>query len=1395
MFDIGEKKMNNNYSLTTPQQNIYNLSKFYTDTAICNIGGTLEFSMEGLTADVLTAAIRALIHDAEGLRLQIAEQDGEPSQFVADYKETTIPVLSAKDWTDEQIEAYVQKSISTPIDLLGGALYRFAILECEGSFCVMVIHHHIIGDAWSLTLIDNAIYHNCVSILGGNEPHMDIQSYTAFAEAEQKYLSSAKYQKDKAFWDEQYANLSKCAEIKPGIVKSDSPAASRLYAEVSPELSASIRVFCAEHEYSPATLFETAMLVYLHRINSEDRMPSLGLAVLNRNGVKEKNTIGMFISTVLMTMDVNESKPVSELCEAVDASHMQLFRHQKYPYSHILSDARHRDHSIDKLFDVMMSYQNAQIAGDVKAHSKWYTNGNSEVALAFHIDDRDHDGIYRLNLDYQTAEFSGNAEVTLLKDRILHIVEQIIREPSKAVAEISILPEAERKMLIHSFNDTYVDMPKKCMHELFEEQVEKTPNTVAVVFEKQSYTYREINDLANQIAHKLRTYGVKPNDIVPIIAHRSHLILAAQFGVLKAGGAYLPIDPTYPQDRIHYMLDDAGCEVAIILDAEAPQNVNHIIDLATLEDGKTFDNLSNVNKQDDLCYVIYTSGSTGKPKGTMLMHKNAVNYSLDCSLNVYGGIITDERTIVSTTTIGFDIYVTESLLALVNRLTVYYADDDECRLQRRLAKLVEANDIEILQTTPTKMKVLMADKDERAYLGKLKCLILGGEPFPESLYEELRKYTSARIFNIYGPTETTVWSSLDEVISPEITIGKPIANTQIHILNEKNQLCPLGIPGELCIAGNGVCKGYLRREELTAEKFSDNPYGEGKLYHTGDLASYRTDGRLTCYGRMDSQVKIKGLRVELGEVESVMNAFDGIKLSVSAVDSTNPDHPYLLGYYIADEDIDEAALRTYMAAALPKYMVPNFFIRMEKIAFTPNGKIDRKALPKFNPNVKEEHTEVVFENEEQKAIHGIIAEMLGDSTFDIDEDIFSLGLDSLGAIKLIAQISKIFNMDYSVSAVYENNTVRRLASSLPQTQTTDFKKASLNHNLNLDGVTFKCMNNGKDLLVTGGSGFLGAHLISQLLTSTKVKIFCLVRNENRLYDTLRYYFGDTFVNRFKNRIVPVIGDITKDDLGIAKDHEVRQNIISAVFHCAADVRHFGLFETSYQTNTIGTKNVITFCAEQSSSLHHMSTITVSGIGMVKISSEKDVFTEDDLYIGQHYEDNIYCHSKFLAEKLVFDAIEKGLVAKIYRLGNISERSCDGVHQRNQESNAFLMRSRAMQTLGIISSMFKESMIEKSPVDKCSEAIVKLSSVQGYDLFHIVNPNAVSAYDYYKSVYPNLVEVSDEEWLHKLEEMALENADCAIMKVYVEIARNRDCNIPISYERTQKLLIEKQFNWN
>ena len=1015
--------------LTIPQQNIWNLQKYYDDTAIANQCGAIIYR-EKKDIELLKNAIAMVIHSQSGLRLRFTEEE-EVSQYLADETELTIPVNNFS--SEAELDAYATEQAGNPIGLTDRAMYRFEIFTIGEKTGILATLSHLISDAWTFSILANEVdkaYRICE---GGEGLTLSGADYFDYVQAENAYFSSEKQEKDRLFWSEKYQNRPQETPIKLNTSSSDSIKAKRVTKILPASLIIQLEAFCKEYSLTPAVVFETALISYLYRLNTENDTVTIGVPVLNRSTLKEKKTAGMFISTMPLTVFVKEDMNVTELAKQIVKEHRDIFRHRKYPYSDILKSLREKQNFTGNLYDVMMSYQNAKT--ETVADTKWYSNGASEVPFVIHIDNRDEKDGYTINVDYQTTVFKEEKEVLYIIERLEYILNQIIENSTQTLKELCIVPQPELIQVLEKFNDTYIEYPReKCVHELFTEQAERTPDKTALVFEDKIFTYKQLDEMSASLAHFLREKGIKPNDIVPIISKRSWHVIVAMLGVLKAGGAYMPVSPDFPKDRMQYMFETANATMALTYGYQGDLEID-TIDLSEVDYTKNPSALENVNTPDDLCYVIFTSGSTGKPKGVSIRHFNAANYCMDSDNNVCHKIIQEgNHSIVSVTNIVFDIFVTESILALLNGITIYFANDEEVVSQKKLAELITKHSIDVIQTTPTKMKSYILDKQNLEYLQTLKIMILGGEALPFELYQELTEYTHAKIFNIYGPAETTVWSTNQE-IQKHITIGKPIANTQIYIIDKHQKLLPIGVAGELCIAGDGVGAGYLNRPDLTAEKFVPNPFAtkenhHGKvMYHTGDLARWRADGEIEYLGRIDTQVKIRGLRIELGEIESVMSSYPGIEMTAVTDKRDENGRQYLVGYYTSKVNIEEKDLRCFLSAKLPKYMVPNYFMHLDFMPMTASGKTERKSLPApdFSKQTNR-YTYVSPKTETEKQLAKIWSELLEVEQIGRDDDFFELGGDSLLAIHFVSKIANIFRVELSVKDVLENTTLEKISA-------------------------------------------------------------------------------------------------------------------------------------------------------------------------------------------------------------------------------------------------------------------------------------------------------------------------------------------------------------------------------
>ncbi len=1314
------------YSLTTPQHNIWNLQKYYEGTSISNICGAVFYN-RNMDNAVLEKAINKVIEVYGGLRLQFREANGKAVQYTSEYEFRNIPAYSFDNM--QSFDNFAQKQALEPMELIDSPMYRFIIFNLDDKTGVLLCANHLISDAWTFSLLAREVEAQYDNLTDSEEIR-----YEEYIEAEQKYFESARYEKDKLYWSEKYSDKPEPCPIKMITVPVSVPTAARHTHIISAEKTAEINRFCDENSVSQAVLFEAAVMLYLSRINNENRTVTLGIPVLNRTNVREKSTVGMFISTTPLTVAVFQEDTVALLCDKITAAHKELFRHQKFPYSHILQSIRENHDFTGNLYDVMVSFQNAKT--DTSASTKWYSNGYSEVPFSLHIDNRDSADSYTMTIDYQTEVFRQSGEINLLAERILHIINQIMENNSKAVSEISIIPDAEYDLMINKFNDTAMEYPRdKCVHELFMEQASKTPDKIALVFEDKQFTYKQLDEMSNSLAHYLHEKGVKPNDVVPIIAKRSWHIIVAMLGILKAGGAYMPVDPTYPIDRIEYMFETANVKTAVTYEYDKVLDVD-VLDLAHFDYNNNNRYIDIVNSPEDLCYIIFTSGSTGKPKGVSVCHRNVSNY---CNKNCYNKVchkIIENfyDSIVSTTNIIFDIFVTESILPLLNGITIYFANDEEVSLQKKLSDLILNSTIDVMQTTPTKMRSYILDKSNTVYLNTLKVIVLGGEALPTDLFLELRQCTDAEIFNIYGPAETTVWSTNKNVDNIDITIGKPIANTQIYILDQNKKPLPIGVAGELCISGDGVGKGYLNRPELTAEKFIPNPFIEGKtMYLTGDLARWRDDGEIEYLGRIDTQVKIRGLRIELGEIESVMSSFEGIHMTAVTDKRDENNRQYLVGYYTADTNIDEKALRQHLSAKLPKYMVPNYFVHLDEMPMTASGKTDRKNLPLPDFTVSQEEY-IAPETEREKQLCGVLCELFAMEQIGVTDDFFDIGGDSLKAIEYVAK-AHTAGVEFALQNVFDYPTVRELCNFLEngaekavRYTATGFEKYEeiLSRNV-IDENYIPEKKSLGNILVTGATGFLGAHILDNLLQSEKGKIYCLVRSNSpndrrgRWPQLLKYYFGDKYDSEIGRRIIPIVGDIVKENLSNSIPDDVQ-----TVIHTAATVKHYGSYEYFRNVNVEGTRNVVNYAKRVDAKLIHISTLSVSGNSLadefsVYRSEEEKNFYEYSLFIGQPLE-NVYVRSKFEAELEVLDAMLDGLDAKIVRVGNLTNRLSDSKFQPNYESNAFLTRFKAAVELGMFPDYLLPLYVEFSPIDQTAEGVVKIAQYADKQCVFHLNSN-------------------------------------------------------------------------
>ena len=1047
------------YALSSAQKRLYILNQLERPGTSYNIPGAII--IEGkLDTDRLEQVFNELIERHETLRTSFEMVDGEPVQRIHEDVRIQVEYQAEMPFTDNMpsAEKTIKRAIKEfikPFDLGKAPLLRVKLVKLEDrqtlpnhqhllnehadkmenrqillnqQHLLLVDMHHIIADGVSLGILS---YEFVKLYIGEQLPPLRIQ-YKDYSEWQQGALNTEALKQQEEYWLEQLSG-----ELPVLNMPTDHPRPS------VQSFDGSKVMFTLEREYvdrlkqlrrkTGTTLYMILLAAYnvlLSKYTGQEDI-IVGSPIADRPHADLENIIGMFVNTLAMRNYPSGSKSFEEFLQEVKDNALKAYDNQDYQFEELVEKLNiRRDISRNPLFDVMFSLQNME-TGKLEIDNMSFEPYRMENNVAKFdmtltaMEDKDK---IAFSVEYCTRLFEKDT-IQRFAVYYINVLKSVLENPKKRLADIDILTGEERNKLLYEFNDTGLEYPKdKTIHQLFEEQVERTPDNIAVIYGDNKLTYRQLNEKANRLARVLRAKGIGPDSIAGIMVKRSPKMLVGLMAILKAGGAYLPIDPEYPGDRINYMLEDSGAKI-LLTQNNLTAHMNTSAETIYIDDEKSFigapHNLEAAAKPDSLAYVIYTSGSTGKPKGVMIEHK-AVNNFIKGMMERIG--FAPDKTILALTTISFDIFVLETLLPLCAGLRILLADEDQQRDPAMLSKLLLENDVDMLQITPSRLQMLLRDDGDPACLEKLTEIMIGGEQLPEKLLEAVQRLTAASIYNMYGPTETTVWSSMKKLSEGEkITIGSPIANTCIYITDSNCKLQPIGVAGELCIGGAGLARGYLGRPELTAEKFMDNPFRpRTKMYKTGDLARWLPDGNIEFLGRADHQVKIRGFRIELGEIENRLLEYEAVKEAVAAAREDESGDKYLCAYIVGDGELAVKELREYLLRELPEYMIPSYFMQLEELPLTPNGKIDRKALPKPDGSMSARAEYEAPRNEVEQKLAEIWSGVLKTDRIGINDNFFELGGHSLRAVQVINMIYKQFNIKINMSELFTQPTIKNL---------------------------------------------------------------------------------------------------------------------------------------------------------------------------------------------------------------------------------------------------------------------------------------------------------------------------------------------------------------------------------
>ena len=1248
-----------------------------------------------IKAEKLADVVKQVVAAHPELSIHFTTEGDAIVQTLADSLPVEVPIT---EMSDEALASYKNEFVR-PFNLQKAPLYRFEVVKTESGVHLLMDVHHLIFDGGSADLLIRQIG----AAFEGKAVEKESYTYLDFVSDQQKAEDSDTFKAAQQFFAEKLQTCEGASEIPADLPKTDQQ--GFIGEAVCPADYDKAAAFCRQQEITPAHLFLAATSYVVSRYTN-NREVYLSTISSGRSNLKIADTVGMFVNTLALGLKIDDVT-VSEYLKQVSETFDETLRHEDYPFARIATD-----------FGFMPAIAYAYQVGVL---SQYTVNGQpiQQELLELNVPK------FKINIkiesrgvvvQYDDAIYSaalGNA----IAESIVAVAERIIAQPQMKVRQLSIISKSQEEKLLALRQTATGDAPFKLFHECISHFAQTQPEHEALVAIDAKYTYKEMDEATNCIATALHQRGVKERDRVALLLPRTSRLILSLFGVLKAGAAYIPCDPDYPADRIKLILEDSEARY-IITTADRMDSVpaDKAINVEELLSGPCHPVTTNITG-DDLAYLIYTSGSTGRPKGVMLRHEGICNYLYGHPANVFAnGVLTDADRVLSVTTISFDAALQDIGMAYFNGKTLIVATEEQANNPLELAQLIQEQHINMVSGTPSRWQTWLTSDDFCKAISQVKICRAGGEKFSDALLQQMRSVTKARIFNCYGPTEITVASNNAELTNAEmVTVGKPQLNVKEFIVDADGNELPAGVVGELYIGGRGVARGYNNLDEMTRERFVE--YHGERIYKSGDYAKWLPDGNVVILGRTDHQIKLRGLRIELGEIENVMLSVEGMKKVVIMIRKLN-DKEHLCAYYTADHEIAPDALKAEISKRLTQYMVPTAYLQLAEMPMTPNGNTDVKALPEPQLAVSSAYTAPA--NDTERTFCDIFAGILQMDKVGATDNFFELGGTSLVVTRVIIEADKA-GLHVAYGDVFANPTPRQLASLITgevvsdgPDEITDFDYTAINNLLQrntLDNFLKGERQALGNVLLTGATGYLGIHILRELIDSDAKQIYCLVRGksqeaaESRLRTLLYYYFADAFKHLFGQRLHIVLGDVTED---ISHLLPLTSHLsIDTVFNCAAIVKHFSEGTEIEDVNIGGAKRCVDFCLKTGAQLVHVSTASTRGLWAGTIKDE--VFTEQRFYMGQ-FLGNKYIYSKFMAERLILDAVAlHGLRAKIMRVGNLAARSTDGEFQANFSTNSFMGRIKVYNMLGCCPYAMRNKQVEFSPINEVSKAIVLLAT--------------------------------------------------------------------------------------
>jgi amino acid adenylation domain-containing protein len=1034
--------------LSFAQERLWFIDRLEPGSATYNIPAAMRLA-GAMDERALERALGEIVRRHEALRTAFAEVDGSPVQVVAPFGGFALPVEDLSALGEADREAVVGRrageEAARPFDLSAGPLFRAALLRLGAEEHVLLLSmHHVVSDGWSMGVLFRELSVLYETYRQGGEsplPELGVQ-YADYAVWQREQLAGDALERQISYWREQLAGAPELLELPTDHPRP--PVQTYQGATVPMELPLELlERLQALGRSESATLYMTvlgAFQVLLSKYSgSEDIVVGSPIAGRTRREVEE--LIGFFVNTLVLRTDLSGDPPFREVLGRVREATLGAYEHQALPFEKLVTELQpERSLSHSPLFQVMFTLQNVGGAGgglpglQASGADTELKSAKVDLSLELAATPRGLQG----GLIYRTDLFERGTVERML-GHLARVLEQVAADADVRTSQLDLLGDTERSLVLEAWNGTAAEVPAdRCIHELFESQVARTPDAVAVHFEEEALTYAELNARANRLAHHLRGQGVGAEVRVGVLMERSLEMVVSLLAVLKAGGAYVPLDPGLPAERLAYMLDDSAVPLVLVqaalrgaVPARDGVDVLAVDALAERLAAEAVENPAGVAGPDSLAYVIYTSGSTGRPKGVMNQHRGVVNRLV--WMQAHFGIGADD-VVLQKTPFGFDVSVWEFFWPLQQGATLVMARPDGHRDPAYLRDVVEREGVTTLHFVPSMLQPFV-EAVEAGRCASLRNVVCSGEALPPALVRRFYDRFAGPVVltNLYGPTEAAVdvswWACAREDASGMVPIGRPVWNTALYVLDSSLKPVPVGVPGELYIGGVQVARGYQARAAMTAERFVPDPFSAdpgARLYRTGDRARWRTDGAIEYLGRLDFQVKVRGFRIELGEIEATLRQAPGVT-DCAVIARAEAGEQRLVAYIVGEAEAE--ALRAHVRRSLPEYMVPSAFVFMDALPLTPNGKLDRKALP-APEYAADADRYVAPRTPTEEVLAGIWAEVLRLERVGAMDDFFDLGGHSLLATRLASRVRSELRVELPIRAVFEHSTLGALAAEV-----------------------------------------------------------------------------------------------------------------------------------------------------------------------------------------------------------------------------------------------------------------------------------------------------------------------------------------------------------------------------